>query len=158
MDYIYTNAVDKSPIKPCALSCYVDDSLNVWPDTRENFLKFQDLLGTFWESMTFKEEIDEGNGVVCLDMKFHKGAAHNIEYDFYQKPTNSGRYLHYRSHCSMALKKNLAITEAAKVYRCSRKDENMWKHIDKISKDFISYVIICIFTHKRRCIFLINVE
>ena len=39
----------------------------------------------------------------------------------------------------MSLKANLVRTEAARVYRCcSIKDENMWKHIEKLTSNFIS--------------------
>ena len=135
VDYIYTNAVKQSPIKPSGLSCYVDDSLTIWPGNRITFIEFRNLLGTFWQTMKFEEVIDDGSGVPCLDMRFYKDASNKIQHDFYQKPTNSGRYMHYNSHCSMALKVNLVRTEAARVYRCcSIKDGTMWKHIKNYPK------------------------
>ena len=71
-------------------------------------------------------------------MIIRKDCCGKVQYEFYQKPTNSGRYLHYDAHCSMSLKTNIVRTEAARVYKCSSNKDDIWKHLETISQHFIS--------------------
>ena len=136
IDDLYTITIDKSPIKPIGNGNYVDDAVVIWPDSRETLQKFKEELDSVWGSVNFELEIDEGDGIPFLDMLLKKAADGSVKYSFYQKPTNSGKFLHFSSHCSTSVKTNIVRNEAKRIYQsCSDKTE-VWKHLEKITGDF----------------------
>ena len=116
----------------------MDDSLLIWPGTRESFLEFRDTLGSIWPTLQFEEEMENGsNGITFLDMRVKRDNDNKITYIFYQKPTHSGTYLHFSSHCTLATKINIIITEAARIKQNCKNKDDMWPFLEKLKEDFI---------------------
>ena len=110
IDHTYITVIEEEEpnITPLSLSNYMDDSLIIWTGSQQSFLKFKDLLGNIWPSVKFEEEIEEGvNGITFLDMRIKRNSNNKITHTFYQKPTHSGTYLHYSSHCALYTKINI---------------------------------------------------
>ena len=136
IDDLYTNVIQKSSIKPIGNGNYVDDAVVIWPNTRETLDQFKNDLSSVWDSVDFELEVDEGDGIPFLDMLLSKAADGRIKYSFYQKPTNSGKYLHFSSHCSTAIKTNIVRNEAKRVHRACSDKVDVWNHLEKIKSDF----------------------
>ena len=60
-----------------------------------------------------------------------------LYYEFYQKPTHSGRDLHYSSHCAMSTKINIIKTEARRIIKNCMYKQHSWPHLEKSREDFI---------------------
>ncbi|XP_044760198.1 uncharacterized protein LOC123317657 [Coccinella septempunctata] len=84
---------------------YVDDLLLAIPDdmTAETLTVFN----SFDQHIKFTVEEETDNGVPFLDTKVVRCTDNVIKLDWYQKPTSSGRYIHYKSNHSWSVKTNL---------------------------------------------------
>ena len=89
----------------------------VWPGSSRTFIQFKNILNTVWPTVKFEEEIEEEGMITFLDMKIIREKDNKLKYEFYQKDTHSGRYLHYSSHCSQSIKINIIKMEAARIRR-----------------------------------------
>ena len=58
-----------------------------------------------------------------------------VHYIFYQKPTHSGKYLHYTAHCSMITKINLIKSEAKRIVNNCMYKEHSWPFLEKLKTD-----------------------
>ena len=136
VDYTYTEALKVSSKEPTALSLYVDDCWMSWTDTLESFYDFLTNLNSIWDSVKFEEELESENSINFLDLKITR-LAHAVKYEFYQKPTHSGRYLHYDSHCAMSTKINIVKSEARRVINNCSDPKDSYKYLEKIKSDFV---------------------
>ena len=64
--------------------------------------------------------------------------ASTLKYIFYQKSTNSGRYLHYTSHCAMSTKVNIIKSETRRVLSNCSDHADAYPFLEKIKGDFLS--------------------
>ena len=140
MDDTYIKAIEKSKDEPLSLSCYVDDSLIFWPGTLESFMEFKDEINKIWPTLNFTLELitPESEGLTFLDLKIKRDNNNKIVYIFHQKPTHSGHYLHYTSHCSMSTKINLIKNEASRITNNCLNKEDTWPFLEKLKSDLIS--------------------
>ena len=138
VDDLYRTAIQASPIKPLYNCNYVDDGFLLWPGDRTSFQKFKTDISAVWPTIKFEEEVDEGSGVRFLDMTVTKSRTTGLlEYEFYQKETNSGKYLHWTAHCSTRTKTNIIRTEASRVMKCCSNKDDGWKHLETLKKNFL---------------------
>ena len=61
----------------------------------------------------------------------------DFQYDFYQKPTHSGKYEDFYSHSPQKTKINIIITETRRIIRNCSKEEFIWEHLEKLRRNFI---------------------
>ena len=128
VDDIYNTVISKALIKPLLLSTYVDDAWLIWPGSKESFIEFNESLNSIWPTLNFTHEYSENEKLTFLDMKTTLKES-KIEYEFYQKPTHSGKYLDYEAHCSMSTKINIIKSEAKRILNnCSYKSLS-WPHL-----------------------------
>lgn len=138
VDDLYRTAISASPIKPIFNCNYVDDAFILWPDDRTSFLKFRADISSVWPTIEFEEEMDEGKGITFLDMTVRKNHATGLlEHEFYQKETNSGKYLHWSAHCSTRTKTNIIRTEATRVMKCCSNRADAWDNLEKLKNSFL---------------------
>lgn len=123
---------------PLSLSNYVDDSLIIWSGTPESFQIFKNNINSIWHTLNFEEEIETEKGITFLDMVIKRDTDNKIMYTFHQKPTHSGHYLHFTSHCSMNVKTNIIKTEASRITKnCSNKND-IWPYLEKLKSDLLN--------------------
>lgn len=84
---------------------YVDDLLLSIPEdmTAETLT----IFNSFDPHINFTVEEETENSVPFLDTRVMRCEGNQIKLDWYQKPTSSGRYIHYKSNHSWATKTNL---------------------------------------------------
>ena len=69
--------------------------------------------------------------IIKLD---HKG---KLEYEFYQKPTASGRYLHFKSHNPIKTKINIVRTETHRRINNCKYIKDVYKHLDTLKSQLL---------------------
>ena len=111
VDWTYQQAMMVAPNEPVGLTCYVDDAWMLWYGSLTEFQGFKDALNAIWPTVKFQEEMEENGMINFLDLTITRNEE-GIKYTFYQKITNSGRYLHFSSHCAMSTKTNIVKSEA----------------------------------------------
>ena len=129
----------KSADKPFTLSTYVDDAYTIWGGDVQSFLAFVELLNSIWpNNLKFTHELSsKSRELNFLDILVKiNGTA--IAYELYQKPTHSGRYLHFQSHCAMKTKINIVKSEAARIIRNCSDICTAWKHLDQLRRNLMS--------------------
>ena len=137
IDHTYNRAIENINIKPEGLSLYMDDAWMGWVGDMESFIKFKDMLNKIWPGeMVFTHEIEsENNSINFLDTSITRKREGGFEYEFYQKPTHSGKYLDFRSHCPISTKINIIKTEAQRIIsNCSSMDK-AWPHLEKLREN-----------------------
>ena len=87
--------------------------------------------------MNFTSEEPSGNKISFLDVQLtttHDGITHEL----YQKPTHSGKYLPYSSHCEERIKWNIAKSETRRILSlCSHKGL-AWPHLENLRLNLIA--------------------
>ncbi|XP_044761981.1 uncharacterized protein LOC123319183 [Coccinella septempunctata] len=84
---------------------YVDDLLFSIPEDKT--AETLTIFNSFDPHIKFTVEEETENSVPFLDTRVVRCTGNQIKLDWYQKPTASGRYIHYRSNHSWATKTNL---------------------------------------------------
>ena len=113
---MYHQVTQQTPMeeRPLYLNkTYVDGSSHLWKH-RKHAINFLQRLNSVWQTMIFRMEEAEQNTVNFLDLIItltNKGFFHQL----FQKPTHSGKYLPYSSHCEMRIKWNIVITETMRI-------------------------------------------
>ena len=120
VDYTYNIAAEKSTHKPEFLSTYVDDAWLLWKSSAENFEEFKANLNSVWAYVNFTSELQEDRKLIFLDLTIELKENNEISFTHYQKPTASGRYLHYDSHCSLVTKTNIIRSETRRIVDSSQ--------------------------------------
>ncbi len=137
VDFTYSTALQKSGIVPISLSLYVDNAHSMWQND-EQFTRFLKELNKIWETMKFtSERADERNELSFLHVLVRITTDSKLEFELYQKPTHSGRYLEYSSHCSTQTKLNIISTETRRVVDVCSSMELAWPHLERIRGNFI---------------------
>lgn len=86
---------------------YVDDLVTAVPlDQIEEIL---DTFNSFDVHLKFTVEKENENSVPFLDTRIIRNQDNNLLLDWYQKKTNSGRYVHYRSYHDIKMKTNVIL-------------------------------------------------
>ena len=117
VDYIYKEAIDITKKEHEGLCLYMDDSRGIWDDTKDEFNKFLDVLNSIFKDKVIfipelGEQIENKTIITFLDLKIKLDNKGKLDYEFFQKPTASGRYLHYNSHNPMKTKINIVSNES----------------------------------------------
>ena len=143
VDFIYKEAIKLTKKEPEGLSLYMDDSWGIWDDSKEEFQKFVDALNSiFLNKVIFIPELGEISDnkvtITFLDLKIKLDSNGILDYEFYQKPTASGRYLHYNSHNPMKTKINIVRTEAIRRIENCKNIDDAYKHLDSLKQQLIN--------------------
>ena len=138
VDFTYNAALSKTTEKPISLALYVDDAHSLWNE-ESHFRSFVARLNTIWPNMNFTFELpDEENRLSFLDINVKISDEKRIEFELFQKPTHSGLYLDFDSHCSAQTKWNIVRSESRRVVKSCSSIDLAWKHLEKIRNDFIT--------------------
>ena len=138
VDYTYNIAAEKSTHKPECLPTYVDDAWLLWKSSAENFEEFKANLNSVWAYVNFTSELQEDRKLIFLDLTIELKENNEISFTHYQKPTASGRYLHYDSHCSLVTKTNIIRSETRRIFHnCKYKDDS-WAYLEKLKTHLIA--------------------
>ena len=140
IDWTYTQAINISTMEPTLIKTFVDDCYLIWPGDEASFLAFKDILNTIWPTLNFTHQFaDQNNQIPFLDMNMVlDSTSGKVHYTFYQKPTHSGKYLHYTSHCAMITKINLIKSEAKRIINNCMYKEHSWPFLEKLKKDLLN--------------------
>lgn len=107
MDDLLDDCLHQLPFKIPFLKKYVDDIICAIPkDSCEVMLQTFNNHNNF---LSFTIEVENNNSVPFLDTKLIRREDGTIILDWYQKPTNSGRYLNYHSYHEEKMKINLVL-------------------------------------------------
>ena len=124
---------DKTPI-PC-FSLYVDDGHSIWSGTKEELDEFISCLNDVWPSLEFIPEFeDKHQSLPFLDLKIVR-TDKGFHTTFYRKPTHSGSYLHYTSHCPMIQKINIVKNETRRIMFNCTFSHDATPHLSQLKND-----------------------
>ena len=136
-DFTYIEAINRSNMSPHMLMTYVDDAWMVWTTGKELFEKFFTTHNTIWEGLEFEVEFENQRSLNFLDLTITILPDNSLKYQFYQKPTHSGKYLHFESHCSLQTKINIIRSETRRIVNNCSDRNDIWPHLEKMKSDFI---------------------
>lgn len=107
---------------------YVDDILMIIP--KEEFQNTLTIFNSINKSLQFTSEIENNSRIPYLDiMIIHNN--NNLSTEFYQKPTNLGRILNYRSNHPKHQKENTAYGLIYRILTLTSKEYWRKKNIDR---------------------------
>ena len=107
MDFVLDQIVPRLPFQLPFIKKYVDDIITAIPqDKIESTLH---IFNDFNQHIQFTIEQETNNSVPFLDTRPIRQANGTIVVDWYQKPTNSGRYIHFHSNHPTKQKINLVL-------------------------------------------------
>lgn len=107
---------------------FMDDCLTCIPINKVN--EITNLFNSYHERLQFTYEIEENKRINFLDMNISYDQEGKIKTNWYQKPTNSNRYLNYNSTAPQNYKKsviNSLVDRAVKLTDPSLRPKNMKK-------------------------------
>ena len=118
----------------------MDDCWLQWPGDKNSFLKFKDNLNSIWPNeMMFTHELEKDGKINFLDVTISLCPINDTyEVEFYQKPTHSGKYLDFKSHCPISTKINIIKSEARRIVQNCTKMEKAWPHLEKLKQNLIA--------------------
>ena len=138
VDWTYEEAMMVTNMRPRGLTLYVDDAWMLWCDSRNRFDLFKAALNKIWATVKFEEEMEgTDKSINFLDLTITR-TAEGLKYTFFQKSTNSGRYLHFTSHCAISTKLNIIKSETRRVINNCSDPADAYPHLEKIKKDFLN--------------------
>ena len=140
MDYTYIEAIKRTGNVPDMLSTYVDDAWLVWTHGRPSFDEFLQHLNSIWDTVKFEVELEnpDNQSINFLDITISRTADNMLKYEFYQKATHSGKYLHFDSHCPLSTKINIIKSETNRIIGNCMDRNDIWPHLEKMKQDFIA--------------------
>jgi len=100
-----------APKKPVAWWRYVDDVLIVWDGTDDELKSFYELANARDPHIKFTVEHEHEARLPFLDVLIER-ESDSFSTSVYRKPTHTGRYLHYASNHSGAVKQGIVRTLA----------------------------------------------
>ncbi|XP_044744639.1 uncharacterized protein LOC123306618 [Coccinella septempunctata] len=114
---------------------YVDDLFFAIPE--DMTAEMLAVFNSFNTHIQFTVEEEVENGVPFLDTRVVRCPGNIIKLDWYQKPTSSGRYIHYRSNHSWAMKTNLIKGMFQRIIRICHPDfqKNAIKRLFSLFED-----------------------
>ena len=142
VDYIYGEAIINYQKEPEGLCLYVDDSWGIWDGTMDEFDQFIIALNeVFGNRVIFIPDLGtkiDGNTVInFLDLTITACSTGTLDYEFFQKPTASGRYLNFMSHNPMKTKINIIKTEANRRLENCKDINKAYKHLDSLKDQLL---------------------
>ena len=117
MTDILQSAIDKLGYDPILIKKYVDDIIIICP--KEELENTFTVFNSIHQQIQFTMESEEHGQLVYLDMKLLRQANGTILTDFYQKPTNKGRILNYKSSHSINQKTSTAYGLIHRIFSLS---------------------------------------
>ena len=95
METVDQNALETFPARPRLWKRYVDDTLMaVRQDQVDDFHR---CLNNIEQTINFTTEMEKNSQIPFLDVLLYRQDDGSIQTSVYQKPTHTGRYLHYHS-------------------------------------------------------------
>ena len=137
VDYIYKNAIEIVSLDICP-SLYMDDGWLHWAWGMDEFHRFHDALNSIFPAeINFTYELEEERTINFLDMTITR-KDDSFQYEFYRKPTHSGKYMDYTNHCPEATKLNIISSETRRVLDCCSEISLAWKHLETVRASFLA--------------------
>ena len=133
MDHLLVSVLPLLPEQPGFIHKYVDDLVLTLPDDRIDTTL--EIFNGFNEHIQFTMEREVNGQLPFLDVLLLRGVDNRIHTDWYQKPTNSGRYINFKSNHPINHKINTVMAMKSRVLRLSH-DTFHGKNLDKLFKIF----------------------
>ena len=130
MDHLLINVLPSLPEQPGFIHKYVDDLVLTLPNDR--IVNALAIFNGFNEHIQFTMEREVDGQLPFLDVLLIRGVGNRIYTDWYQKPTNSGRYINYKSNHPINQKINTITFMKNRVLKLSH--ENF--HVGNLNKLF----------------------
>ena len=80
---------------------------------------------------------DTNRSLTFLELKVKVDKFGSLEYEHHVKPTSSGKYLNFHSHCPMAMKYDIFKMEATRVISNCSNIKDMYPHLNNLRNHFI---------------------
>ena len=118
MDQLEQKMLRQAKLKPASYDRYVDDCLVVWTHGERNLLKFIDQCNKQHPNIRFTwESTARGNPVSYMDLGISLDENNYLQYELYQKPSDSGVNLNFES----CIPKHVKIAVAMQQFRRAHK-------------------------------------
>ena len=136
--HTYKEALATLPLAdhPVTLATYMDDSHSTWY-TPTSHIPLLNALNNVWPSLNFTVETDTDGSLPFLDISITTGPG-TLTHELYQKPTHSGQYLNYLSHCPESTKINIIRTETSRILKLCSSTSLAWPHLEQLRLNLIS--------------------
>ena len=134
LDHLFRRVLPDLPHQPGLIYKYVDDVILSLPE--ECVEETLDLFNGYNGHIQFTCEREVDGRLPFLDMLLIRDDDNNIKTDWYQKRTNSNRYIHYRSNHPINQKINMVTGLKDRVMKLSHKDFHI-KNLQKLWDIFL---------------------
>lgn len=133
MSKLEERMIRTSELKPESYDRYVDDCLMVWQHGEANLLKFIDHCNQQHPDIRFTwESTANKNPVSFMDLMISIGADQRLEYELYQKPSDSGVNLNFESCIPKHVKLSVATQQFRRAERLSSSLAAKTRSVEKI--------------------------
>ena len=133
MDRLEQKMLETSRLKPEFYDRYVDDCLLAWTHGEEKLRDFINHCNSQHPSITFTwESTLETNPLPYMDIAILVSIDNRIEYELYQKPSDSGVNLNFASSTPKSLKMSVATEQFRRAVTLSSNKEAETRSVGKI--------------------------
>jgi hypothetical protein len=125
MEHFEETTLDRADHKPTKWLRYVDDTFMVWPHEPATLQEFLHHLNSLRSTIKFTMEVEVYGTLPFLDIMVMKRGP-KLTVKVYQKPTHTGRYLHFKSNLPYHVKRGVlhSLISRSKI-TCQEQDFNM---------------------------------
>ena len=123
MEFFEDLAIGSSPVKPRMWSRYVDDTFFILKKGEDSILLTH--LNSVRPSIQFTVEVEEKSSLPFLDCEVVRGVEGSLNIKVFRKSTHTDRYLNFRSHHPMHVKRGVVKCLFDRAGRLITRDEDM---------------------------------
>jgi hypothetical protein len=115
---------------------YIDDIFFIWHGTESELKEFLEVINTVHPTIKFDHKFSRER-IEFLDtiVKLENG---KLSTTLFTKPTDRRAYLHSNSYHPSSTKRSIAYSQATRLRRICKSDEDFWSHAANLQKDLVN--------------------
>ena len=129
--------IDSYPVKPTIWLRFIDDIFCIFPGNLQETQKYVDHLNNQHPTIKFTAEISN-QSVNFLDTTVTRETNGSLSTNLYRKPTDTFKYLHYRSYHPSHQKRSIPYSQFVRIRRICTHKRDYFTNTDLMIRHFIS--------------------
>jgi hypothetical protein len=134
MEYFEKLALDSAQYKLSLWLRYVDDTFVVWPHGSEQLQNFLNYRNSLRPSIQYTTEIESDSAIPFLDVLVIRNGT-TLATKVYRKPTNTGRYLNFKSNYPPHVKRYLIQNLHNRDSTICQERQELFNEISNLKRD-----------------------